>query len=135
MKFCQPHWDSLKAAIIARGLGDMIARDGKEAARQMAGHMKGDKVTLENFDPLMSAHWMILGNAVEMIKRVGGDIVPLMTEEKCPICFLNNLSEEHDKVCVDPNCKKVKGQTFDDWIDKAADGAAEAAKLLKEPAL
>lgn len=136
MKFCQPHWDRLRHAIQARGLSDLIAKDGAEAAQQMRDDIEGKPKTLDTFDPLMAAHWMIVNNAMEMIKGVGGNPLALMCQDsehpelECPICHLNFLSAEHDRTCTEPNCKKKRGQTFDDWIDKAADGAAEQAKTM-----
>ena len=44
MSFCQEHWDQLKAAIIARGLGDLIARDGKELLGHIEGHQKTGEI-------------------------------------------------------------------------------------------
>ncbi len=101
MKFCQPHWDALCHAIQQRGLSDFIAKD-----------------------------------AVETLKNIGSNPLLLMSppedhpKYECPICCLNSLSAEHDRTCTDPACKKPKGLTFDDWIDKAADGAAEQVKSL-----
>ena len=137
MKFCQPHWDKLKDAIKVRGLFDLVAKDGKEAMEQAKGQLEGKEQTLENFDPLMAAHWMIVSNSMEMIKGIGGNPLALMMSDpehpelECPICYLNYLSAEHDRTCTVADCKKVKGQTFDDWIEKAADGALEVAKTLK----
>lgn len=84
----------------------------------------------------MGAHNAIVSNALEMIKSIGQNPLMLMAgdpdhpEWECPICCLNWLSLEHDRTCTEPACKKPKGLTFDDWIDKAADGAMEHIKTL-----
>jgi hypothetical protein len=138
MKFCQPHWDQLKAAIKQRGLWDFVARDGNEAISQMKDQLEGKPATIKTFDPLMAAHWMIANNAMSLLKDIGGNPLALMMENsehpemECPICHLNAASLEHDRTCTEPNCKKVRGQTFDEWIDKAADGAAQAAAEIKK---
>jgi hypothetical protein len=136
MKFCMPHWEALKKAIAVRGLNDFVSVGGKEALAREVGDLKGEKKTRANFDPLMGAHWTIVNNAMQQITAVGGSPFALMMpnpehpELECPICHLNFLSAEHDRLCTDPACLKVKGQRFEDWIDKAADGCAEYVKTL-----
>lgn len=136
MKFCQHHWDALKQAIKSRGLFDLVARDGHEALEQAVGELKGEPKTLKNFDPLMSAHWQIVNNAMETLGAIGANPLALMASDpdhpecECPICYLNYLSEEHDRTCTEPTCTKKKGLRFDDWIQKAADGALEYSKTL-----
>lgn len=138
MKMCQNHWDKLRQAIIARGLGDLIAASGQEALQQAKEELEGKPKNRQNFDPLMSAHWAICGNAMGLLKDIGANPLVLMTsdpehpEHECPLCYLNFLSAEHDRTCTDPNCPKQRGMNFEAWIDKAADGAAEIAKDLKD---
>ena len=113
MKFCQPHWQSLRDAIAARGLNHLIAKDGKEAVERMVKEVKGEDKALD-FDPLMSAHWAICGNAI----RCGG--LYLMSGDYCPLCELNKHA---------PSEMRTEGVTPSDaWIEKAADGALEHAK-------
>jgi hypothetical protein len=57
MKMCQPHWERLKAAVESRGLGHLIAANGRDAAARAAAELKGtDEV--DDYDPLMAATWM-----------------------------------------------------------------------------
>lgn len=136
MKMCKDHWDKLRHAIHARGLGDLVAGSGQEAAKQMLDEMRGKPKTMQNFDPLLNAHNSILGNAVGLIMELKLDPAPLMfgspehPEWECPICYLNYLSEEHDRTCTNPDCKKEKGVRFDNWIDRAANDAADHVKTL-----
>ena len=139
MKFCQTHWNNLRQAIKARGLWDMVAGSGEEAVQQAKDQLGGKEQTKENFDPLMAAHWTICNNAMDTLKRIGANPLALLTqppedhpEWECPLCYLNYLSAEHDRTCMDPNCTKTKGLTFDIWIDKAADGVLEYVKELPE---
>lgn len=97
MKFCQPHWDRLKAEIQSHGVADFIARDGHEAMAQAIGDLKGQRKTRENYDPLASACWMIYGRAIE----AGG--LYLMTEdehgkERCPLCELKKHAPQHPDI-------------------------------------
>lgn len=138
MRFCQTHWDKLRDAIKKRGVIEFVAIDGVEAAKQMQSEIQGERKTKQNFDPLMAAHWMIVNNAMDQLKYIGQNPLILMVSDperpqlECPICCLNWLSLEHDRACTDPNCKKPKGLTFDDWIDKAADGAVSALNDLPD---
>lgn len=137
MKFCQNHWDKLRAAIKARGLIEFVALDGKEAATQMIGELKGEAKTRKNFDPLMASHWAIANNAMDAAGRMGVNPLGMLMhdpehpERECPICFLNWICAEHDRQCTNPDCKQQKGMTFDHWIDCAADEMKE--KLSKLP--
>ena len=85
MKFCIPHWDLLKDKIKEIGLYDLVPTSGKEAVEKTIKSMENP--SLENFDPLMTAHNMILGNAMEiaglevLVDNEGGT-------ERCPLCFL-----------------------------------------------
>jgi hypothetical protein len=98
MKFCMPHWEALRTAVNARGLGDLVARSGEELGAKLEKELAGDN-TLASFDPLMAAHNMILSNAL----NAGGLEVMAPNDdgtERCPVCYLS----------------------VPDWIDKAADG-------------
>ncbi len=138
MRFCQAHWDALRHAIQARGLGDFMAWSGPEAMKQAKRDLEGKKITKKaDYDPLMSAHWMIVGNAMQELQAIGVNPLSLMAHEaehpemNCPICCLNWHSANHDRICTNPDCKKPRGLTYDNWIDKAADGAAGFMKTLE----
>lgn len=102
---CQEHWDSLRSAIIDRGMGHLIAKDAEELA-------KGKK-----FEPLIGAHNAVMFNLVS----IGG--VALMLQEGCPLCFANKM---HIQNCKDDNCSF----TYDEWIDRAADDALSTYRKL-----
>jgi hypothetical protein len=123
MKICQSHWDKLRAAIDERGLSSFVAKDGVKAAQQMANQLNGsdDK---EDYDPLMSAYWAIMGNS---IKAFG--IGAMQEDFGCPLCALDTHAAE----CKDEGCPKYTGA---DWIGLAADGQLSIAKdlgLIGEP--
>lgn len=137
MKFCQDHWDGLRTRIHSAGLSTLVAEDGETVAKQMMDAMERGS-TIDNYDPLMDAHWTIAANAMEFLNSVGISPLILMQpmeefpdgENECPICCLNLLSYDHDLHCPDPFCMKPKGQTFDEWLDKAVGGQVEKWKEL-----
>lgn len=110
MKFCQPHWDKLRKAIEECGLSHLIAKDGKEAAAKMVRQIEGTDVK-NDYEPLLSAHWMICGNAINVF---GYEI---MFGETCPLCYL-----DAHQVGAPPDNKS------DDWIKCAADAELKFAK-------
>jgi hypothetical protein len=132
MKFCQDHWDRLRAAIDARGLGGLVARDGERALENMAAELEAGPgaASLTTFDPLMGAHWAIVNNIMGF---VGLAVMAPNADgsERCPLCFLNAA---HDEQCVDPGCVLPRdGTAYDGWIDRAADDMrAERDRLLAE---
>lgn len=130
MKLCQDHWDRLRAAISERGLDNLIAKDGETAFRQAVDGLETDKLSLNNFDPLMYANTAIWSHAID----IGGLAVMALNDdgsERCPICFLSAMHDEH---CTKPGCDVPKdGTAFDVWIGKAADDARRTAdKLLAD---
>lgn len=108
MKFCKDHWSKLQTAINERGLSDLVSGSGEELQRRMKIEMEAKKTTKESFDPLMTAHNMIVKNALQ----AGG--VYMLNGDFCPLCELNKNAEEMK-------------ETADDWIRKSADGVAAYA--------
>ncbi len=107
MKFCQEHWNGLRAAIEERGLTHLVARGGKEAVESLAREARGE-ATKDDFDPLMAAHNMILGQFVEDIGLAAFD------GEKCPLCEV----------------EKSRAGLAKNWTDGSADSALEMAREL-----
>lgn len=138
MKMCQNHWDTLRDEITRRGLNDLVASSGEEVMTRLKNESDTQISTIENFDPLMCAHNLILINTLDLLKRIGENPLVLMIQNEdfpdreCPICYLNFLSQEHDARCADSDCTKIRGQRFDEWIQLAAQGAEDHAKKLLE---
>ncbi len=113
-EWCQPHWDALRAAVEARGLGGLVSRGGEAAAAQMADELTlgtvGDR---EGFDPLLRSWSMISGQALEM----GAGLA------ECPLCYV----ETHHNTCTQPDCLKP---TPDDWIAGCVDGVRAYAQEI-----
>ncbi len=109
---CQPHWDKLRDAIKLRGLDDMIAKDGMQAAQQLAEGRP---------DPLLAAHNAIVGNAAA---AAGLAIMSPNDDgsERCPICYLKEASFAAPSCdCGDPACtSESRADRFERWIEHAA---------------
>lgn len=109
MKFCKPHWEQLRNAINDRGLTDLVPKTGEEAIERVKKQQaNGGKITPETYDPLITAHNMIVANAL----KAGG--IYMLEGDFCPLCEL------------DKNAEEMK-ETADDWIRKSADGVAAYA--------
>lgn len=93
IRFCATHWEALRAAIRARELWHLVSNSGEEVARRVTEH-QANPSELNSFDPLMGAHNMIVGVAMNV-----GAVQPSATEV-CPVCALAGFN----------------------WIDEAANG-------------
>ena len=114
MKFCSAHWAQLRTAIDARGLGALVADNGEKAASNLLSEVNAG-TTIDNFDPLMSAHNAIMANALD---AAGGRAYDLLTgADECPLCYCNR---------EDPANAVTRVNDYDRWIDRAADGALTA---------
>lgn len=118
MRMCADHWAKLKAALEARGLGDLMAKSQEDVQRRMeAAMVQGDPA--KSFEPLLGAHNAILANALD---TVGMQLMEPNADgsERCPICFLKTCP------CGNPEC----APKFERWIEHAADDALTEAKRL-----
>ena len=84
MKFCQPHWTALKEAIESRGMGHLIAANGRDAFARTVAELEG-RAEVDDFDPLMAAHNTIVSRATQDFGLV------LFCGDYCPVCeYLKN---------------------------------------------
>lgn len=83
MNWCKPHWDQLREAINARGLGRFGAQDGKAAVKQIADDLEGRE---HAFDPLMGSWNRLNAYMADSLKRQGRGMEILQL--KCPMCVL-----------------------------------------------
>lgn len=144
MKFCQSHWEKLRAAIDQRGLTAFVAKDGTVAVAQMAKQVEENRSGKDTFDPLMSAHWSVSGNVFDMLGRAGMNPLYLMCGDeeevvdatlypaykgrrwsRCPLCYINLA---HELSCTDQACKLDREAGYDWMIDRAADDALTQAR-------
>lgn len=143
MKFCQRHWDLMRAAVEARGMTPLVAANGKSAAENLVSELQ-DGQTLDNFDPLMAMHWNIAGNAMEKLGpnalylMGGGPEDPIdmdrltapelktkyagQTWPRCPLCYMNIA---HEFTCVEASCRLARVDGYDVAIEWAADGVKQ----------
>ncbi len=110
MKICPMHWEQLRHAIKVRGLWDLVC--GREIDQtdppKMLALMRANSI--KDFNPLLFAAYNLYLGAL----RSGGQSILEPDEqfnEKCPCC------EAQKHGCLD-------------WIDKAANGAADRAKEI-----
>ena len=90
LQCCKPHWSALRERIEGKGLGHLIARDGKEAVamyREGARYCESvnDFVSRDLFTDVLSTeehHVDMLETQFEMIARMGiQNYVQLQSEE------------------------------------------------------
>lgn len=123
MKFCDDHWQKLRAAIAARGLDGLVARDGATAAANLQADVddakKGMPADPARFDPLMSAHNMVMTAAL----RMGG--LYLLAGDYCPVCEVKkNMAGKPDEAGKVWSADDIER----DWINGPADGALGYAR-------
>lgn len=121
MRFCQDHWDRLRAAIEQRGIGHLIAQGGERAAANLKSEIEAG-ASIVNFDPLMGAHNAIVSNALSNMPPQAAMAMMTVDEPReaaCPLCVLNANAPGQPH----PNA-------FDEWIDLAADDAKSRADEL-----
>jgi len=131
MKMCQPHWDMLRAEVAAQGLADWVAPDGETAAAQLVDEVRRGEHTRVNYDPLMAAHNMILGRALDV-----AGIVVLLDDFGCPICRFNaQRSPDGRCLCDNPQCPgKAPGSVADHetWLTGPASAVTAAREFMVE---
>lgn len=128
MKFCQPHWDALRAAVDARGMGALVPDSGERAVSNLVDQSERGP-SVDNFDPLMGAHNAILGQAMHVIReRYQQNPLMVMADDAehpewaCPICALNWCHEEHTRLCTQEGCNYPK---VHDWSDVMINGSTD----------
>lgn len=121
MMFCQDHWDRLRDKIAAAGLSALVAESSDELlSKAMSQSQSGP--TVDNFEPLMAAHWAIVMNLANVAGP--GGLVHIMTMADCPLCHANAAHAAH---CTD-GCGR--GDYFDDYLDFAVADQVAAWKRL-----
>ena len=115
MKFCQPHWNKLRAAIDARGLGHLGAKSGAEAVEAIVLELEGrPKEAMP--DPLMTAHNMIVqavGNRVGIVELIAETYGP------CPVCVGMKTNEGAPDSVTGRIFTPEEEESY--WIDGPAD--------------
>lgn len=106
VRMCQQHLDGLRGLIEASGYGSLIAADGEEADRRLSKELQ-ESAGPDDFDPLMAAQNLILGNAID---AAGTQVLGPAADgsERCPICYLE----------------------VPQWVEHAARDAIEQAKTI-----
>ncbi len=143
MRFCQRHWDMMRAAVEARGLSSLVAASGHSAVENLVDEVQNGP-SLDNFDPLMAMHWNIATNLMEKLGASAGylmfggpeapedpiDVTQLSdqalrekyagkTWPRCPICYANIT---HEFTCREESCMLARVDGWDVCINWSADG-------------
>lgn len=108
MNWCKEHWDRLREAIDTRGLSGFVAKDGYEAAANMAKDLEGQEPP---FDPLMGCWVRLNHKMLESLKNQGR--VDLRLVLMCPMCLLVQDGQPH---------------LVDNWINGVTDDCLEYAQ-------
>lgn len=112
MKWCERHWDGLRAEIDRQGLGSLVPDTAEKAARAFERRAAGDE-SMDAFDPLMGAMWAInqfIGS------QFGPDgLMAVMSIDGCPIC---EADEIHQAICEvnGPGCTESYARFFPDAV-------------------
>lgn len=118
MNVCQEHWDLLRAAVEVRGMTHLVARSGQEAAADMVAQLEG-RSSLDNWDPLMAAHWPLAGKIME---RVG---LAALALDFCYLCAIQQSYDWYDKEDVERPPEALAPQG---WVDSCMDAMLEYAR-------
>ena len=92
MKFCQPHWDRLRAEIEINGLSHMVL-SGQVHFQSLVDTLQGNQKEKPAFDPLMAMHNAIVERFVEPL---GAKALYIFSGDYCPLCELNLLNPDRD---------------------------------------
>lgn len=123
IRICEDHAKALRQALVDRGLGSLIADDNELASRNFAQRMATD-LTIDNYEPCLEAQLNICAATVAFTGQLLG-FVDSHNQEVCPLCFLNEIHTLYGGT----DCHH---QSFDTWIDEAADEQLEVWKSLGE---
>lgn len=108
MRICPEHWSALRNAIEQRGLSSFVARDAREAFDSLVRQLEDKAGPVADFDPLMGAHWAIVG---QFTKDIG---LAAFVGDLCPLCEVD---------------KSATGRA-DNWINGASDDQLAYARNL-----
>ena len=111
MKLCQPHWEALRTAVEAQGLGHLAATSQQDAVNRTMAGMRGDERAA--YEPLIGATLLVTEAAVEIAGPA------MLAIAGCPIC---TLTAEHKKHCIGvlPSGAPCVVENFDHLIAEAA---------------
>jgi hypothetical protein len=150
MKFCQRHWDMMRAAVTAMGMEPLVASGGEAAVANLVDEI-AHGATVDNFDPLMAMHWNIATNLlgklgssglylmsdgpedaidVEQLREEFRDKYQGKTWPRCPVCYANIA---HEISCRETRCALTQVDGWDVCIAWSAETIkAEFDAMMKK---
>lgn len=106
MKWCQSHWDKLRAEVDRQGLGALVPESGEAAASVLQRAAAGEE-GIDAFDPLMGAHLVVNSFIASMLGQRGiigrGGIIAVYGLDGCAVC---KVDEVHQADCRNVNHEK-----------------------------
>ena len=155
MKFCQRHWDLMRAAVESRGMTPLVADSGASAAANFVDEFEHG-LTIDNFDPLMAMHWNIATNLLDKLGSSAGYLMfggedtpedPIDVERladaklkakyrgktwpRCPICYANIA---HEFTCRETKCMLAQVDGYDACIEWSADAIRQKFDRIMQEA-
>lgn len=135
MRYCQAHWDALRAGVKARGLWKFVPQSGDEAAANMYLELKGQG---ETFDPLMGAHWRIANSVTRNIANSQGPLAAIQAigdPDWCPLCEIQRSYDcwSNPEYIASHGVRPPEARDAQGWIDGVLDGALDYARSQKMP--
>jgi hypothetical protein len=120
MKPCKKHWNKLRTAIDARGIGHLVSSSGENAIEKFKEYEDTGAETLDNYDPLIAA---LMGTLAQLLRRPGGlGILSPNPDgtERCMWCYVNE-----ECPCPGKDCGER-------WIEYAADGVKDTVDRMRD---
>lgn len=131
MKICTDHWAKCCDAIELRGLSHLVAKSGEEALSHAVAQLEGEAKP-EDYDPLASLAWMIMGRAIQTagLGILGKNPSGANDGEYCPLCEARAAYDYHAGFeggrCGDANCTIVVAPGSQPWDENMVGGASDA---------
>ena len=113
MRWCQQHWDGLRAEVKRQGLDALVPDSGEKAAEILTRQIDGE-TSVDAFDPLMGAMWAI--NSFIAAQMGDGGFLAVLTYDGCPIC---KADEVHQARCAvnGPGCTDSYARFFPNAVE------------------
>ena len=118
MQFCTRHWQALRQAVKDRGMDHLVAASGTQAAMDAVAQVTGTD-TLDNWDPLMAAHWAIASRVMQAVGLLA------LSEGFCPLC---EVQRDYEKVSKLPEFDPERHMSPEFWVNDCMDAMLAYAR-------
>lgn len=131
-KICEEHWKMMRDEVTRLELDKYVGANGEIAAMRLVDQLQTGEDSQMNYDPLMSAYFMIFNRALD----IAGFRV-MHPDFGCIICeFYKMRGPEGECICGNPECPN-KGQKnvvpdFVDWLTGPESALVACKEYMKE---